>query len=198
MRKNHGSNADVQTPYHHREGLGRPCRHRAARRPGADLHRSAPGPRSDLAAGLLRTARARPQGPPPRSDLRHHGPFNAHHAPVPADRRPDRQRRRSSSWRPTARSSASPVSASRATSRASSTSSARERPHPARHDGGLRRQPHRDPRRVRCAGVRHRHQPGGARAGHAVPAAAAVEDLQGAGGRRAADPASRPRTSFSP
>ena len=58
--------------------------------------------------------------------------------------------------------------------------------HAARHDGGLRRQPHGDARRVRRAGVRHRHQRSGARAGDAVPAAAQVEDLSGAGGRHAA------------
>ena len=55
----------------------------------------------------------------------------------------------------------------------------------ARHDGGLRRQPHRHARRFGRAGVRHRHQRSGARAGVAVPAAEAVEDLSGAGGRRA-------------
>ena len=44
---------------------------------------------------------------------------------------------------------------------------------PAGHDHRLRRQPHQHARRVRRAGVRHRHQRGGARAGDAVPAAAA-------------------------
>ena len=39
------------------------------------------------------------------------------------------------------------------------------------HDGRLRRQPHLHPRRVRRAGLRHRHQRGGARAGHADAAA---------------------------
>ena len=47
----------------------------------------------------------------------------------------------------------------------------------ARHDRGLRRQPHRDARSVRRAGVRHRHQRSGKRAGHAVPAAAPLEDF---------------------
>ena len=35
--------------------------------------------------------------------------------------------------------------------------------HPARHDDRLRRQPHLDPRRLRRAGLRHRHVGGGAR-----------------------------------
>ena len=43
----------------------------------------------------------------------------------------------------------------------------------AGHDGGLRRQPYGHARRVRRAGVRHRHQRSGARAGDAVPAAEA-------------------------
>ena len=48
-------------------------------------------------------------------------------------------------------------------------------PHAARHDDRVRRQPHRDPRRVRGAGVRDRHQRGRARAGHADAAAVAAE-----------------------
>ena len=39
--------------------------------------------------------------------------------------------------------------------------------HAARHHAGLRRQPHRDARRVRRAGLRHRHLRGRARAGDA-------------------------------
>ena len=44
-------------------------------------------------------------------------------------------------------------------------------PDPAGHDGRLRRQPHLHPRRVRRAGLRHRHHRGRARAGHADAAA---------------------------
>ena len=52
-------------------------------------------------------------------------------------------------------------------------------------DGGVRRQPHGHARRFRRAGVRHRDQRSGARAGVAVPAAAEVEDVPGEGGRDA-------------
>ena len=52
---------------------------------------------------------------------------------------------------------------------------ARDRPgariHAAGHDDRLRRQPHGDARSVRGFGVRHRHERGGARAGHADAAA---------------------------
>ena len=45
-----------------------------------------------------------------------------------------------------------------------------KRRHPARHDGGVRRQPHLHPWCLRRIGARHRHQRGGTRAGHADPA----------------------------
>ena len=54
---------------------------------------------------------------------------------------------------------------------------------------GLRRFAHLDPRRVRCAGVRDRNQPGRARAGHPDPAAGASQD--DGGDRRGAAAARR-------
>ena len=66
---------------------------------------------------------------------------------------------------------------------------------PAGDGHRLRRQPHQHPRRVRRAGVRHRHQRGVARAGDAEPAAEPVQDA-GRDGRGASfGPGSRPRTS---
>ena len=53
---------------------------------------------------------------------------------------------------------------------------ARAGPHPAGHDHRLRRQPHLDPRRVRCAGLRHRHERGGARPRHPDPPPGAAGD----------------------
>ena len=53
---------------------------------------------------------------------------------------------------------------------------------PAGHDDRVRRQPHLDPRRVRRAGVRHRHERSRARAGDAVPAPAQGQDLRSPGG----------------
>ena len=49
--------------------------------------------------------------------------------------------------------------------------------YPARHDHRVRRQPHLHPRRLRRAGLWHRHQRGGARAGDPVPAAVPPQDL---------------------
>ena len=70
--------------------------------------------------------------------------------------------------------------------------------HPARHDDRLRRLAHLHPRRVRRAGLRHRHQPGRARARHPDPADGPAQDDGRHGQRRAARRASRPRTSSSP
>ena len=61
-------------------------------------------------------------------------------------------------------------------------------PHPTGNDDRLRRFAHLDPRRVRRAGLRHRHQRGRARAGHPDAAAQAVQDhgdhRRGLAGRR--------------
>ena len=70
--------------------------------------------------------------------------------------------------------------------------------HPAGHDRRVRRQPHRDPRRVRRAGLRHRHQRGRARSGHADAAADAAEVDERDRRWRDARRASPPRTSSSP
>ena len=59
--------------------------------------------------------------------------------------------------------------------------------HAAGHDDRLRRQPHLDARRVRRAGLRHRHERSRARAGHANAAAIEAQDA-GAARRRPARP----------
>ena len=71
------------------------------------------------------------------------------------------------------------------------------RPHPAGHDDRLRRLPHLHPRRVRRAGLRHRHERGRARARHADPAAQAVQDDGHRRSTARCPSASRPRTSSS-
>ena len=63
-------------------------------RAGRALHRSPPGPRGDLAAGVRRAARARPQGPAPGAHVRDDGPLDADRAARPGDGRPRRRRRR--------------------------------------------------------------------------------------------------------
>ena len=70
----------------------------------------------------------------------------------------------------------------------------RARAHAARHDRGVRRQPHEHARRVRRAGVRDRHVAGGARARVAVSAADASEDARGARRWRRCARACRRRT----
>ena len=68
--------------------------------------------------------------------------------------------------------------------------------HPAGRHAGLRRQPHRDPRRVRRAGLRHRHVRGRARARHADAGAEEVEEH--ARGRRRQAAAERHRQGHHP
>ena len=64
----------------------------------------------------------------------------------------------------------------------------------AGQDDRVRRQPHVDARRVRRAGVRHRHERSRARAGDAMLAASEAEDDGSALRRQAASRASRRRT----
>ena len=80
-----------------------------ARRAGAPVRRPAPGPRGDLAAGLRRAARARAESPPSGPDPGDGRPQRADHGPRAAHRRPRSRRARSSSWKRTAPSSASPA-----------------------------------------------------------------------------------------
>ena len=70
----------------------------------------------------------------------------------------------------------------------------RARLHAARHDDRLRRQPHVDARRVRRAGVRHRHERSRARPGHANAAAIESQNARAAGRRPARAAASRRKT----
>ena len=57
---------------------------------------------------------------------------------------------------------------------------------PARHDGRLRRQPHRDPRCFRRAGTWHRHLRGGACARHPDPDPEEIQEHEGRDHRQAA------------
>ena len=66
--------------------------------------------------------------------------------------------------------------------------------HPAGHDDRLRRQPHLDPRRLRRAGLRHRHSRGRARAGDPDAAPDAGRRTCAITRRRRPAPASPPRT----
>ena len=63
-----------------RSGTPTSCAPRPPTRRGA-LRRPPPGPRGHLAPGLLRAARARPEGPPARAHGGDHGPLHAHDCP---------------------------------------------------------------------------------------------------------------------
>ncbi len=67
--------------------------------------------------------------------------------------------------------------------------------HPAGNHHRLRRQPHLHARRLRQHRLRHRHQPGARRARLAVPGDREAQGAPHRGERRAAAPASTPRTS---
>ena len=96
-----------------------------AGRAGAALHRPAPGARGDLAAGLRGPAPGGAQGAPAGPDRGHHGPQRPHLGPQPADDRRDLPAADGDAGQQLRASSASPSTTCTATSRASSTSSAR-------------------------------------------------------------------------
>ena len=147
-----------------------------------DLHSD---PRGDDAAGLRGAEARRAQGAPPRRDVRGRRPQHPDQQPLGRAstnrnrdcrsnartqcrrvRRalfPDRQPR--PGHRPHHRPGAGPVA--------------------ARHDDRLRRQPHRDARRVGRARLRHRHLRGRARAGDADADPGARQEHAGRGQRHA-------------
>ena len=146
--------------------------------PGLHLHRPAPRPRGHQPAGVRRPA---PRRTAPSAAPTARSPRPTTTSRPTARRSPRASRTSSAACRSrrssaTARSSAIPVY---------SLGSERQGivhvigpelgvTQPG-HDDRLRRQPHRHARRVRRAGLRHRHQRGRARAGHPVPRAAQAE-----------------------
>ncbi|CAA9234097.1 MAG: 3-isopropylmalate dehydratase large subunit, partial [uncultured Blastococcus sp.] len=165
-----------------REGLRRP--RGAQRRGGArpPLHRPAPRARGHQPPGVRRPARRRPHGAPSRPHDGHRGPQRpdaGHPGPHRRPGQPGAGRGAAPEHR-RVRHPAGPHGRPRPGHRARHRPAARA--DPAGHDDRLRRQPHLDPRRLRCAGLRHRHQRGRARAGH--PDAAAVQAQADGGHRR--------------
>ena len=155
---------------------------RNRRHAGHAVRRSAPDPRSDLAAGLHRTAPARLAGASSGTRAGDLGSFHADHAgrctwastSTPRRKRPNRSS--------TLESNCAEFGIALAwLEQRAARHRARDRAgtgrHPARHDHRLRRQPHLDARRVRRAGLRHRHHRSRPRAGHAMPAAAQAEEF---------------------
>ena len=112
-------------PHVVRENLGRARRARHARRAHAAVYRPAPGPRSDVAAGVRRLAADRSQGAPARSDHRDDGPQHADLAAVAAGHRRRSPKNSSTRSNATAKSSAFASRTASARCRASCTSSAR-------------------------------------------------------------------------
>ena len=167
------------------EGLGRARRAPGRGRARPALHRPPPPARGDQPAGLRRPAAGRPHGAPARPDHRDRGP-----------QRPDDARARS----PT-RSAGPRWRRCAATARSSACGCTRMGDvdqgivHVVGPQLGLTQpgmtvvcgdSPHLHPRRVRRAGVRHRHQRGRARAGHPDAAAEPFQDHGDHGRRRAA------------
>ncbi len=178
-RRRRGGNRSMTTAHAVREDLGCARRRRGGRRAGRALRRPAPGARGDLAAGVRRPARARARASGVRSAPWPRWTTRRRRYRAGSRWSTSRRARSSTRWRATA-----PTSASAATGwaideqRHRARHRARARPHAAGHDHRVRRQPHRHARRLRRARLRHRHQRGRARAGDAVPAAAAPETLE--------------------
>ena len=149
---------------------------RGPRRP--DLHRPAPRPRGHLAAGLRRPAACRSPGAPSRQDARH----RRHNTPTDGTMAARADRRRALPG--PGRNAGAQLRRVRHTALLAGLRAPGDRPrdrpgaghHPAGHDDRLRRQPHLHPRRLRLAGLRHRHLRGRARPGHPVPGPEAAED----------------------
>ena len=164
---------------------------------GPALHRPAPRPRGHQPAGLRRPAARRPHGPPPGPHARHRRP-----------QRPDRRHagRRADPRRAVAacRSRRSSATARSSASRVYSLGSERQGiVHVIGPELGVTQpgmtivcgdSPHRHPRRVRGARVRHRHQRGRARAGHPDARPAASRSRCASATRASSAPASPPRT----
>ena len=152
-----------------REGLGTPRRPSRRGRARPALRRPASRPRGHEPAGVRGAPADGPLGPTSGPDGGHDGSQRAHDGRS-RDRRDQRppdggaadQRRR-------VRHHAVSVGLGRPGHRARDRS--RDGLHAAGHDDRVRRLAHLDARRVRRARVRHRHQRGGARAGHADAAA---------------------------
>ena len=176
------------------EGLGRPCRPARRGRARPALHRSAPAARGDQPAGLRRPAPERPPGAAPRPHHRDRGPQHPDPRHRQADRRPGLPRPAGDAAQELrrVRRPAAPAGRRRAGRRPRRRPAAG--PDPARHDGRLRRLAHLHARRVRRAGVRHRHL---ARSSTCWPPRRCRWPVQDHGdhGRRASCPtASPPRT----
>ena len=135
--------------------------------PAILVYRRAPDPRSDLAAGVCDAARAWAEGAPAGQDLCHDGPRHPHaqhgHLAVAAGcgDAGAHAARELRGVRHHAVGHQRPHPGHRARGRAG------DGRHAAGHDHRLRRQPHQHARRLWRAGLWHRHQRSGPRAGHA-------------------------------
>ena len=178
-----------------RQDLGQPRRRPPGGRHLRPLYRPPPGPRGDQPAGLRGAAAGRPQGPPPRGHAGRRRPQRADRATAARASPTRKAASRSRRWSRTRATSACPTIAHgrhppghRPHHRAGAG------PDPAGHDHRLRRQPHRDPRRLRRARLRHRHLRGRACAGDPDAAAEAGQEHAHHGRRRPAGRRAPPRT----
>ena len=140
-----------------RQDLGRPSGRRAAGRHLPALHRPPSGARGDEPAGVRGPAPVGPQGARAGEDAAGGRPQRADHRPQPAQSRPGERGADRLSGRERQ------VLRARILRRVRQAAGhrARHRPgaglHAARRHARVRRQPHRDPRRVRRARLWHRH-----------------------------------------
>ena len=143
-----------------RKNLGHPCGRGRQGAGATSLYRSAFHSRGNLAAGVRRAEGGRAKGSQAGADLRGDGPLGAHQgSPQHHDHRQPGQAVRGA--RPQLpRNRRAPVRHEQPEPGHRSHHRPRDGHHPARADHRLRRQPHLHPRRVRRAGVRHRHQRG--------------------------------------
>ena len=179
-----------------RPALGLTRRSRVRRRSVAALHRSAPRARGHVAAGVQRPSRG---GPPVRRPDRtfatvdHNVPTTARHLPIADALARGHNSTRCGTTAPSSAFRFFDLRLRRSGHRPRHRS--RARADAAGHDDRVRRQSHHDARRVRRAGVRHRHHRGRTGAGDAVSGAAEAEGDARAARWRAGRRASAPRTS---
>ena len=157
----------TKTDHAVRQDLERPSGSRSRRRHLPALYRPPSGPRGDLAAGLRRPARDRPQGSRAGEDAGGGRPQHPDHRSLQAQSRSGKHRADAGDGGERQRIR------HRILQRVRQASGHRPRHRPraglyaARHHHRLRRQPHLDAWRVRRAGARHRHLGSRARAGDA-------------------------------
>ena len=177
-----------------RQGLGRPRRPRGRRGARPAVRRSPPGARGHFAPGLRGPASGGAESAPARAHHRHGRSQRAHRRPESSDRRPGRRDAGRDPGAERGRGGHRAARSRLARPGHRPCDRSRARRHPAGRGHRLRRLAHLHPRRVRRAGLRHRHQRSGARAGDPVHRAVAAPGPWRCGSPACRGPAWGPRT----